>query len=238
MISLDCITKSYPVPQIGKDSDKVERLKILDSLSLSIEKGQSVSIIGSSGSGKSTLLNIIGLLDRIDSGKILMNGVDVTGMSNRELCRYRNKELGFIFQVGCLVPELTAEENVAVPLLLAGCGRKKALQKAREVLLKVLNKGELEHAEQIYKAPPAKLSGEQCQRVAIARAIIMEPDLILADEPTGSLDRETAAGVMDLIFELNSSMKSAVILVTHDEELAKRADRRYALRDKNLVLLS
>jgi putative ABC transport system ATP-binding protein len=199
---------------------------ILDGVSLEVAAGEVVAVTGPSGSGKSTLLGLIAGLDTPSTGSIAVDGVELTGMRETELARFRRRTLGFVFQSYHLIPTLTAAENVAVPLELAGAPA--PLAAARERLAEV---GLAERADHY----PAQLSGGEQQRVAIARAVALTPPLLLADEPTGNLDSATGAQIVDLLLALNRDRRSTLLLVTHDAALADRAGRRIALRDGRVV---
>jgi putative ABC transport system ATP-binding protein len=199
---------------------------ILDGVSLDVAAGEVVAVTGPSGSGKSTLLGLIAGLDTPSAGSIAVDGVEVTGLGEAALARFRRRTLGFVFQSYHLIPTLTAAENVAVPLELAGVAE--PLVSARSRLAEV---GLGERADHY----PLQLSGGEQQRVAIARAIALGPPLLLADEPTGNLDSTTGAQIVDLLLALNRERRSTLLLVTHDASLAERAGRRIALRDGRIV---
>jgi putative ABC transport system ATP-binding protein len=200
------------------------RVPVLHDISLSIPAGGLVAIVGPSGSGKSTLLNLIGLLDQPDSGEIRLDGQRVAFQSPAEAARLRNRMIGFVFQSFQLLPRLTAWENVALPLLYRGAPRAERRARALAMLESVDLADRVDHR-------PAELSGGQCQRVALARALIGEPRLILADEPTGSLDTATGATVMDLLRDLNRRLGTTIVMVTHDPDLAARCDSLIEIRD-------
>lgn len=191
-------------------------LTILDDVSFSIAKGESAAIVGPSGAGKSTLLALLAGLDEPTSGKVWINGTELTALGEDGRAELRSREVGFVFQSFHLLPSLTALENVMLPLELASNGRAEA--RAREALVEV----GLEHRLRHY---PKQLSGGEKQRVAIARAFVSEPSLLFADEPTGNLDNKTGAHVLSLLFELNSASETTLVLVTHDLEAASRCDR-------------
>jgi putative ABC transport system ATP-binding protein len=199
---------------------------ILDDVSLDVAAGEVVAVTGPSGSGKSTLLGLIAGLDTPSAGSIAVDGVEVTGLGESALARFRRRTLGFVFQSYHLIPTLTAAENVAVPLELAGAPR--PLAAARDRLAEV---GLAERADHY----PLQLSGGEQQRVAIARAVALAPPLLLADEPTGNLDSVTGAQIVDLLLALNLERRSTLLLVTHDAALAGRAGRAIALRDGRVV---
>jgi putative ABC transport system ATP-binding protein len=199
---------------------------ILDGVSLDVAAGEVVAVTGPSGSGKSTLLGLIAGLDTPSAGSIAVDGVELTGLGETELARFRRRTLGFVFQSYHLIATLTAAENVAVPLELAGAPE--PLAAARRRLAEV---GLAERADHY----PAQLSGGEQQRVAIARAVALAPRLLLADEPTGNLDSATGAQIVDLLLALNRERRSTLLLVTHDAALAGRAARRIALRDGRVV---
>jgi putative ABC transport system ATP-binding protein len=215
IIELRDIRKSY---FMGK-----QELQVLKGINLTIDKNEYVALMGPSGSGKSTLMNILGCLDSPSSGKYILNGKDVSGMPDNDLAEVRNKEIGFVFQQFNLLPRLTAAENVALPLIYSGIGKKERQERAMAVLEKVQLADRGHHK-------PNELSGGQIQRVAIARALINNPAIILADEPTGNLDTKTSAEVMD-IFNGIQAGGNTVILVTHEEDIAAYAHRVVRLRD-------
>ncbi len=212
MIELKNITKSFGA------------LQVLKGIDLSIEKGEVVSIVGPSGAGKTTLLQIMGTLDRADTGSILLDGVEVNRLKERELSEFRNRRIGFVFQFHQLLPEFTALENVMIPALMAGRGRKEAERKAHEVL-------SLLGLEERAGHKPSALSGGEKQRVAVARALINDPAVILADEPSGSLDSRNKEELHKLFFELRDRLGQTFVIVTHDEALAQLTDRTIHLVD-------
>ena len=213
------ISKSY--------NDGASKVHVLKSIDLSIAKGDRVAIIGPSGSGKSTLLHLLGGLDKPSSGEVCINTLNWQKISEKQRCQLRNQHLGFVYQFHHLLPEFTALENVTIPLLLSGIEVKKAEQQASDMLEKVGLKLRLEHK-------PAQLSGGERQRVAIARALVHQPHCVLADEPTGNLDQTTAAKVFDLMLDLNRQMNTALVIVTHDLQIAKRMDRVLVLHEGSL----
>jgi putative ABC transport system ATP-binding protein len=205
--------------------EKVEKkygdTRVLNGINLFVENGEFISITGCSGSGKSTLLNLIGGMDRPDKGSIIVDNVDITSYAEEELTLYRRKKIGFIFQFFNLFPNITVFENIQMPLLLNG------IEDEKRVYAFIRRVG-LEGRE---KSLPYQLSGGQQQRVAIARALVHDPAIILADEPTGSLDSRTGAAVMDLIRELAEETRKTVILVTHEQYLSEYANRQLKIRD-------
>ncbi len=208
------VTKSY---FNGKHETKV-----LKGLELSVDEGELLAIVGSSGCGKSTFLHIAGVLDTPTSGEVVINGVDVHALSDNERAKFRNKHIGFIYQFHHLMMEFTAVENVAMPLLIRGDSPKKAEERAEAMLDKVGLSHRLKHL-------PSELSGGERQRVAIARALVTEPSIVLADEPTGNLDFDTAEQIYQLLRELNRTVKTSFVIVTHDLVLAAKMDRQLRL---------
>lgn len=210
LITLDKISKLYRTKEI-------ETLA-LDNVNLNVESGEFVSVMGPSGCGKSTLLNIIGLLDRPTEGIVTIDGQQASTLGDRELARFRNENLGFIFQSFHLIESLSVLDNVEVPLIYRGIGARKRREMAKEVLDKVGLSNRLKHH-------PSQLSGGQCQRVAIARAVVGNPKIILADEPTGNLDSKIGAEIMNLLHRLNTDDGRTIVMVTHNELQAADTDR-------------
>ncbi len=217
LIEMKEIKKSF---NIGKENE----LEILHGINLQVNAGEFVSIVGQSGSGKSTLMNIIGLLDRQTTGLYSLNDVDIKSLNDVELSSYRSKKIGFVFQNFNLIPRSNALKNVELPMLYAKVSRKEREERAKILLEAVDMKERMSHA-------PSELSGGQKQRVAIARAMANNPDIILADEPTGALDSETGRQVMDLFHKLNEEEKRTIVVITHNLELAEEADRIYRMKD-------
>jgi len=203
------------------------RVEILRGIDLTIPRGQFVAIMGPSGSGKSTLLGLLAGLDNATSGSILLDGVEITGLSEDSMAELRGRKIGFVFQSFQLIPTLTAEENVLLPAELAGAGSE-ATRRARELLTRVGLADRLDHY-------PVQLSGGEQQRVALARAFITKPPILLADEPTGNLDGRTGEQVLELLLELNRHEGATLVMVTHDAALAGNADRVITLRDGLIV---
>ena len=215
MIELENITKSFG------------NLNVLKGVSLHVNKGEILSITGPSGAGKTTLLQIMGSLDRPDSGKVLYNGTDITTFSERELAAFRNRHIGFVFQFHQLLPEFNAMENIMIPLMIAGRSMHDSKERAMELLDIV---GLTERAT----LKPSQLSGGEKQRIAVARALANNPDVILADEPSGSLDSKNKEELHKLFFKLRDMMGQTIVTVTHDESLAGLADRRINIIDGRL----
>lgn len=220
IIELKNLTKTY--------KNGVE-FHALDNVSLKIERGEFVAIVGPSGSGKSTLMHLIGLLDTPSSGTLLIDRQDVTKLSDKELSEMRNRILGFVFQYHHLLPDFTALENVMMPLLISGKGRKEAKEIAEELLKEVGLEDRMDHR-------PGELSGGQNQRVAIARALSCSPAVVLGDEPTGNLDTKTGDMIYELLRQLNKEHNQTFIVVTHNEDLAGKADKIVRIVDGKITV--
>lgn len=215
VIQLNQITRYFTIGDV--------EVKALQGVNLNIARGEYVALMGPSGSGKSTLMNILGCLDTPTSGTYILNRNDVSNLSDNELAVIRNKEIGFVFQTFNLLGRSTALENVALPLVYAGVGKKERLERAAEVLKNVGLADRMDHK-------PNELSGGQRQRVAIARALINNPSIILADEPTGNLDTKTSYEIMQLLEDIHNK-GNTIIVVTHEEDIARRAKRIVRMRD-------
>jgi lipoprotein-releasing system ATP-binding protein len=216
MISLKDISKSYG------------DLKVLNSIDLDINRGEVLSIVGPSGAGKTTLLQIIGTLDRPDSGTVTYEGENPLLLKDASLAKFRNKSIGFVFQFHHLLPEFSVVENVAMPALISGMNRRQALEKARKLI-------EYLHLEARADHRPSELSGGERQRTAVARALINNPKVVLADEPSGSLDSHNRQELHQLFFRLRDELGHTFVIVTHDEQLAADCDRVVHMRDGNIV---
>lgn len=202
--------------------------EVLNRVNLTVCTGDLMAIIGPSGAGKSTLLHILGTLDHPTGGHVLYRENDIFLRTPQELARFRNKRIGFIFQFHHLLPEFTAYENTCMPAIIAGSDERQYREKARDLLERIGLGNRMHHK-------PGELSGGEQQRVAVARALIMDPELVLADEPTGNLDSHTGGEVFDLLLELNAQMRTTLIIVTHNEEFARRMPRCITLRDGAVV---
>lgn len=219
MIYLEDVSKAY---KVGK-----EDIYVLNNVNVRIEKGEFIAIMGPSGSGKSTLMNIIGCLDQATSGTFLFDGEDISNVEDAKLSHLRNSSIGFVFQQFQLLPRLTALRNVELPLIYAGIGKKERQLRASHALEKVGLGDRMNHL-------PNELSGGQKQRVAIARAIVNQPQLILADEPTGALDTKTSIAIMEQFKQLNQE-GTTIVVVTHESEIAEYANRTIFVRDGEIV---
>ena len=216
MIEIQGITKSFG------------ELQVLKGIDLIIYKGEVVSVVGPSGAGKTTLLQIMGTLDKADCGSVVINGIELGNLKEKELSAFRNKQIGFVFQFHQLLPEFTALENVMIPALIGGMSSEKAMKKAKETLAFL---GLAERASH----KPAELSGGEKQRVAVARALINDPAVIFADEPSGSLDSKNKEELHQLFFDLRDKLGQTFVIVTHDEELAQLTDRTIHMVDGRIV---
>ncbi|MCR5551113.1 MAG: ABC transporter ATP-binding protein [Bacteroidales bacterium] len=203
-------------------------LQVLRGIKLTIENSKVVTIVGPSGAGKSTLLHIIGTLDRPDKGEVVIDGTHLGKLGDDQLSEFRNRHIGFVYQFHHLLPEFTAAENVALPAMIAGKGRREALQHAMELLDFLKLKERAEHK-------PSQLSGGEQQRVAVARALMNNPELILADEPSGNLDTDNAKKLHQLFFDLRDQFHQTFVIVTHNEELASLSDRKIQLQDGRVL---
>ena len=204
------------------------RVDVLSNLELAVPRGESVAIFGASGCGKSTLLHLLAGLDRPDSGTVEIAGRRIDGLADTDQAQLRNRSLGFVYQMHHLLPEFSALENVTMPPLIGGMSVEEASEKAAELLKRVDMGGRLQHR-------PGELSGGERQRVAVCRALVMDPDVVLADEPTGNLDPHTAHEVFDLMKQLNTEREIALVLVTHDETLAKAMQTGYRLLEGQVI---
>ena len=218
LLQLQNITKGYGEP--GTHSYRV----VLKELNFKLEQGEKIAIVGPSGSGKTTLLNLIGALDQPESGKVIFEGKDITGYSKKELADFRNKQLGFVFQLHHLMPQLSLWENVLLPLLPQGNKISKEQKEWAEYLIKKVGIWEQRNQK------PSEMSGGECQRTAVVRALINKPKLILADEPTGALDEENANALTDLLKKLSDDEGVTLVTVTHSVILAEQMDKKFTLR--------
>lgn len=223
LVSIEGLSKSYPDAVGG-------RIEILKGADLMLSRGDSLAVMGASGIGKSTLLHILGTLDRPDDGRMRFQGIDVFTMTNDRLARFRNESIGFVFQFHHLLAEFTAVENVMMPVLIRGESRQRSHRLAAEILARVGLDHRLKHRV-------TDLSGGEQQRVALARALILRPSLLLADEPTGNLDKHTGGQIHKLLIELNREMRMTLVVVTHNPDLAELMARRITIVDGKLIEL-
>ena len=216
ILACEAVCKNYYDGQLN--------VQVLDNLTLQVDKGRSIGIVGASGSGKSTLLHILGGLDKPTSGRVSLMGQDLSELSQKQLSRLRNQHLGFVYQFHHLLPEFSALENVMMPLLIGKRPKEQARERALLMLEKVGLKDRVQHR-------PGELSGGERQRAAIARALVTDPACLLADEPTGNLDRKNALNIRDMMMELKQEFGTALVVVTHDDEMAARFDRVLNMTD-------
>lgn len=230
MSSAKCLVELIEVEKSFQREGGTGTVSVLNGVTGSISEGESVAIVGPSGSGKSTLLNLIGSLDQATTGQVIVDGENVGAMDESKLADFRNRRIGFVFQSHHLLPQCTVLENVLVPTLASRDPRIKeaAMKRAPQLLKKVGLDHRLDHR-------PAQLSGGECQRVAVVRALINEPKLLLADEPTGALDRQSADALSEMLLQLNREEGVTLIVVTHSGDLAKRMSRTLSLQDGKLV---
>lgn len=216
ILACEAVCKNYYDGQLN--------VQVLDNLTLQVDKGRSIGIVGASGSGKSTLLHILGGLDKPTSGRVSLMGQDLSQLSQKQLSGLRNRHLGFVYQFHHLLPEFSALENVMMPLLIGKRPKEQARERALLMLEKVGLKNRVQHR-------PGELSGGERQRAAIARALVTDPACLLADEPTGNLDRKNALNILDMMMELKQELGTALVVVTHDDEMAARFDRVLNMTD-------
>ena len=220
ILACEAVCKNYYDGQLN--------VQVLDNLTLQVDKGQSIGIVGASGSGKSTLLHILGGLDKPTSGRVSLMGQDLSQLSQKQLSGLRNRHIGFVYQFHHLLPEFSALENVMMPLLIGKRPKEQARERALLMLEKVGLKDRVLHR-------PGELSGGERQRAAIARALVTDPACLLADEPTGNLDRKNALNILDMMMELKQELGTALVVVTHDDEMAARFDRVLNMTDGALL---
>ena len=220
ILACEAVCKNYYDGQLN--------VQVLDNLTLQVDKGRSIGIVGASGSGKSTLLHILGGLDKPTSGRVSLMGQDLSQLSQKQLSGLRNRHLGFVYQFHHLLPEFSALENVMMPLLIGKRPKEQARERALLMLEKVGLKNRVQHR-------PGELSGGERQRAAIARALVTDPACLLADEPTGNLDRKNALNILDMMMELKQELGTALVVVTHDDEMAARFDRVLNMTDGALL---
>ena len=216
------ITKSYYKQKAGNS-----KVVVLENVSFDVEKGESVSIIGKSGVGKTTLLRIIGTLEKPDSGKVYLRDIELTNLKGKKLIEVRRKKIGFVFQENNLIPVLTAQKNVELPMILIGVSKREREKRAKELLSLVGLENRLNHL-------PNELSSGEQQRVAIARALANSPEILLADEPTANLDEESTENILDLLKRINEEEKQTLLMITHDQKVAKRAKTMLKVENKAL----
>ncbi len=216
MIKAENIHKSY------------EQLQVLKGVSLTVKKGEFVTIVGKSGAGKSTLLHILGTLDKHDKGNLIIKDTDISSLSEVELSKFRNQNIGFVFQFHHLLPEFSAVENVCIPAFINGTSEAVAEKRAKELLDYLGLSARFEHK-------PTQLSGGEQQRVAVARALMNQPEIIFADEPSGNLDTASSQDLHNLLFELRKDFQQTFIIVTHNEELAGMSDRKLVMQDGDII---
>ena len=219
---------SSPLVLLDSISKSFGSLQILNDISLSIRPSEITAIVGPSGAGKTTLLQIIGTLLKPDRGQLLIDGVNPFALSAQRQAHFRNRQIGFVFQFHQLLPEFTATENVAIPAMIAGMSKKQAIHEAEQMLSQLGLADRLKHR-------PAQLSGGEKQRTAVARALINRPSLILADEPSGSLDTQRKEELIELFLELRDQLGQTFLIVTHDADFAQRADRTVSLQDGHII---
>ena len=219
---------SSPLVLLDSISKSFGSLQILNDISLSIRPSEITAIVGPSGAGKTTLLQIIGTLLKPDRGQLLIDGVNPFALSAQRQAHFRNRQIGFVFQFHQLLPDFTATENVAIPAMIAGMSKKQAIQEAEQMLSQLGLADRLKHR-------PAQLSGGEKQRTAVARALINRPSLILADEPSGSLDTQRKEELIELFLELRDQLGQTFLIVTHDADFAQRADRTVSLQDGRII---